>query len=531
MLRVLSFSCVFILCIMASMSWECVGQTEEATPVVELSPEAAACKDRLIAICAVEQHRFTPPVREAYLAFAKAKAHGELDAQGKALPDEFLAWVDADPEMEAGVYGVRPNASDVLLMLYSLRLDLGQADFEEYRHLMLASAITHADLAPEADLTPREPLELVIGDDPRQPVDTNDPNRELDMNDHIINFLNSTTIESEHDIDLGRILPGLEYDDRGIAIPEPEEDAAASEGPVTHTRTLYAADVLASEALQQQFNDYMRTHGQEIEIHCGEGLVHWKSRNMVRGEEYQSLKFAYLMFRTAYEAKGLLPAERDPIPSPAERCAYLIRNDKYQFPSELQEERKWPRFPLTAPWPLLTMLVQNDQPLREREERWLAFRDDGVFKKYGEYIGSVAQQHDMQSSRRLTPYPFTYNTVQMMLKDGGVCGTMGNISARSHCSLGMPACTAGQPGHCAVVGYRFFDADAAINDSADITGRTSLNGRIGVNHNVEEGTYTCKGSQYATGGDEKTTPHARWLFTDEYEIGRASCRERVFVCV
>ena len=224
MLRVLSISCVLFLCIMASLSWECVGQTDETTPVVELSPEAAACKDRLIAICVVEQHRFTPPVREAYLAFAKAKARGELDAQGKALPDEFLAWLDADPEMEAGVYGARPNASDVLLMLYSLRLDLGQADFEEYRHLMLASAITHADLAAEADLTPREPLELVIGGDPRQPVDTNDPNRELDMNDHIINFLNSTTIESEHDVDLNRILPGLEYDERGIAIPEPEED-------------------------------------------------------------------------------------------------------------------------------------------------------------------------------------------------------------------------------------------------------------------------------------------------------------------
>ncbi len=49
----------------------------------------------------------------------------------------------------------------------------------------------------------------------------------------------------------------------------------------------------------------------------------------------------------------------------------------------------------------------------------------GNFKTYGEYIEGIAQQHAMQSARRLKPYPFTYATIQMMLKDGGVCGTMG----------------------------------------------------------------------------------------------------------
>jgi len=144
---------------------------------------------------------------------------------------------------------------------------------------------------------------------------------------------------------------------------------------------------------------------------------------------------------------------------------------------------------LTAPWPVLTMLAADRQPLREREERWEAFRDRGEFKMYGEYIGAIAQQQAMQSARRLKPYPFTYATVQMMLKDGGVCGTMGSISARSHNTLGIPASQATQPGHCAMVAFRY---------------------------DRENNTYSCKGGQYATGGDEKTGPFTPWPFEDQF---------------
>jgi hypothetical protein len=74
-----------------------------------------------------------------------------------------------------------------------------------------------------------------------------------------------------------------------------------------------------------------------------------------------------------------------------------------------------------------------------------------------------------------------------MLKDGGVCGTMGAISARSHITLGTPACQAIQPGHCAMVAFQY---------------------------DPKKKMYFCKGQQYATGGDEKTTPFARWYFGD-----------------
>ncbi len=427
------------------------------TPAVAQQAESA--KGRLLDICATEKYAFTPKLRRAFLAYAKEQTLADLKAEGKSLPRDFLAWIDSDPEMEAGVYGVHNRPADVLLWLYSLRLDLGRAKFEEYRQLALAAAIVSAKQQMEADITRRKPLKLVVLGDPRKPVDTKDPQRELDVNDHIINFLDEHTIEEK--------------------VPDTE----------TRTRTLYAADVIAGTNLQQKFNAYMKAKGQDVRIDCGEKIVHWKSRDMVRGEQYKKINEAYLMFRGAYEAKGLLPAARDPAASPAERCAYLIRNHEYEFPPELQADRKWPRFPLTAPWPTLTMLAADNQPLREREERWVAFRDEGVFKTYGEYIGGIAQQHPMQSARRLKPHPFSYATIQMMLKDGGVCGTMGAISSRSHNTLGIPASQAVQPGHCAMVAFRF---------------------------DPKSKTYRCQGGQYATGGDDKTTPFTPWPFEDGF---------------
>ena len=445
-------------------------------------------KKRMLKICVNERYKFTPKVREAFLAYAKAQAKSDLQAQGKSLPDEFFAWIDANPEMEAGVYGAHHKASDVLLLLYSLRLDLGKAAFEKYRQLALAAAIVSVKMEMEADITPRPPLKLVINGDPRKPVNTKAPGRTRDMNDHIINFLKENTIEEDVVVGHKEVLPELKYDKRGVAIPAPKRKPKKVAITEKRTRSLYAADVLAGKALQEKFNAYMKAKGQTVKIDCGERIVHWNSRDMVRGQQYKNINEAYFLFRTAYKAKGLLPAKRDPFPSPAEQCAYLIRNNEYKFPPETQAQRKWPRFPLTAPWPILTMLAADNQPLREREERWVAFRAKGEFRTHGEYIGGIAQQHPMQSARRLKPYPFTYSTIQIMLKDGGVCGTMAAISSRSHNTLGIPASQAIQPGHCAMVAFRY---------------------------DPKTKTYSCKGGQYATGGDDKTTPFTPWFFGED----------------
>jgi hypothetical protein len=435
-------------------------------------------------------YAFTPAVKEAYLTFVKEQVRRDLTAAGKSLPADFLAWVEGDPEVAATVYGTRNEAMNVVLMLRSLELDLGiEVVRKKYTQLALAAAVVFAKDGPKADLSARELIKLSISGDPRKPVNTKDPSRPLDLNDHIINFLNEHTLEEDVVVGQKEELPELKYDDKGVAIPAPKAKGKPKMVPVTEkrTRTLYAADVIASKALQEKFNAYMKEKGQTVQIDSGEKVVHWKSRDMVRGEPYKKVLEAYKLFKTAYEAKGLLPAARDPIPTPAERCAYLIRNNEYSFPSEMKEQRKWPRYPLTAPWPTLTLLVANDQPLREREERWEAFRDKGEFRTYGEYIGGIAQQGDMQSARRLKEYPFTYGTIQMMLKDGGVCGAMANISARSHITLGVPSCTAGQPGHCALILFGY---------------------------DPKTGTYKCHGGQYATAGDSGTGVHGAWVFGD-----------------
>jgi hypothetical protein len=435
-----------------------------------------ALKAELLNTWRTADHAFTPAVREAYLAFAKSATRAELAAQDTALPDDFFAWIAANPQVEATIYSAHDRPANLLLHLYSLRLDLGQERFDTYRQLALAAALVLTKQAEPADITTRPPLTLQIGGDPRQLIETNTPERPLDRHDHIINFLKANTIEEE--VIVGNKEAELSYDKRGIAIKSKQNKLPILE---LKTRSLYAADVLASKELQAKFNAYMAEMGHPVDIDCGDKLVHWKSTDPLHGEHRKRVSAAYILFREAYEAKGLLPKARDPIPSVAERCRYIIRNYEHQFPAGTK--RQWPQFPITAPWPVMTLLVDDDQPLREREERWLAFRDKGEFKKMGEYIGGIAQQFDIQSARRLKPHPFAYNSVQMMLKDGGVCGTMAAISARSHIALGIPACQAIQPGHCALVSFQYDEK---------------------TKH------YACVGGQYATGGHEATTPFARW---------------------
>src|SRR5690606_7518561 len=101
-------------------------------------------------------------------------------------------------------------------------------------------AVTYCDredlAALGVDLTPRELMTLVIPDDPREPVDTKDPNRELDAQDHIINFLNdhSTSDKKKVEVD-GQV--------KVVQTPRP----------------LIAADVIRPQnrELQEQFNAYM----------------------------------------------------------------------------------------------------------------------------------------------------------------------------------------------------------------------------------------------------------------------------------
>ena len=478
--------------------WNTVSAVEEPGK----DKEQGSAKVELLNFLEAEGYTFTSSLRKEFLDYSREEALLRLEDKGLKIPQEFIEWIDSDLDIASGVYAAHDKPEDVLLWLYSLRFDLGKDKFEQYRQLALAVSLVSAKEGMKADISPRDPLKLVIPNDPRKLINTKDLGRNMDVNDHIINFLNNHTIEEKVLLDPNK-RSKLKYDNRGIAIPSPSDKKRESElRAEKRTRSLYASDVLASQELQSKFNSYMESKGLDISIDCGEKIIHWDSKAMVRGESYRKINEAYNLFRQAYEAKGLLPSKRDEFASPAERCVYMIRNYEHKFPPEDQEKRKWPRFPLTAPWPLLTMLAADRQPLREREERWIAFRDHGEFYEYGEYIGGIAQQHAMQSARRLKPYPFTYATIQMMLKDGGVCGTMGSISARGHNILGVPSSQAVQPGHCAVVYFQY-----------DFKGNS----------------YSCKGGQYATGGDEKTGPFTPWPFDDSFKrTGRKNGYEIAF---
>ena len=439
---------------------------------------------------------------DQYVAAARTRTLDECKAKGIVLPKDFLAWIDRDPVLRASVYGCRNNPLPVLLALRSLEIDLGEKTVRtDYPQLALAFAIqdSYAKRTPKAggwndadgavapdslpDVSPRAPLVLNIPGDPRVPVDTKDSKRTLDRDDSIVNFLED---HAPIEVDVkAQELPPLEYDSKGIAKPRGQ----AVEVTRKIARPLVAADVIASAGLQREFNAYMEAHGQSVRLECGDGAVGWNSTNAVSDAELRKrIAAAHEMFQAAYRAKGRMPAERDAAPTPSESMAWFIRNDRWKFPDDVRTARAWPRFPLNAPWPVLLMLAADDQPLREREEIWTKFRDTGEMRTYGEYIGDIAQQFDMQSARRLSPFPYSYGSIQMMWKDGGVCGTMGNIGARTERICGVPASTAGQPGHCAMV-QMDFDAKAR--------------------------TYTCKGGQYATGGDEVTGVHAGWNYDDK----------------
>lgn len=441
---------------------------------------------------------FNPAVKAAYLAVARNEARSGLAEAKKNLPRDFLAWVDSDPVVSATVYGARHNPVDVLTVLRSLELDLGaEVVRRKYTQLMLAMAVVHSvpptakeplppGTNPPADrgssspawetlgisLAPRPLLQLRIPGDPLKPVNTHPKDRPLDVNDHIINFFEGRTVEVK-------------------AKKQPE--GGDKEKPLMESVPMAACDVLADPKLQAEFNAYMEKQGQKLRIDCGDHVVFRDSTKAVGKEEGKGLLEAFEMFKKAYEAKGLLPADRDATPTLAETCAWLIRNDSTPMPAPEGIKRKWkqwPIYPLNAPWPTLLYLAQWRQPLRECQDLFERYRDKGEFHGYGEYIGGIAQQFDFQSARRLMPYPFAYGTFQMMLKDGGVCGTMANMRVRSELALGIPSTTAGQPGHCALVT---------------------------MDYSPEKKIYDLEGGQFVTGGPDDTHPHMPWVLAGDNE--------------
>jgi len=295
---------------------------------------------------------------EPYLAEARTRTLDALRERKIELPADFLAWVDKTPIVRATVYGCRKDPLPVLLALRSLEIDLGEEVVRrDYTQLALAFAVqdSYAARTPQGtgwndgdgakppsdlpDVSPRKPLELVIPADPRTPVNTKDSARTLDKFDHIINFLEDhAPIEVETTV---QELPPLEYDDKGIAKPQ----GKAVDVKKMVARPLVGADVIASSALQREFNEYMAAHGfADVSLDCGDKVVFWKATEMVNDAALKKrIADAHNLFHDAYRAKGRMPAERDRAPTASESMAWFIRNDRHEFSDADREARQWPR--------------------------------------------------------------------------------------------------------------------------------------------------------------------------------------------
>ena len=87
---------------------------------------ATPADEAVVAAWGKAKHHFTPEVKAAYLAFAKAEALRDLAKARHSLPVDFTAWVDSDPAVAATVYGIqRGRPAQVLAALRSLELGLG----------------------------------------------------------------------------------------------------------------------------------------------------------------------------------------------------------------------------------------------------------------------------------------------------------------------------------------------------------------------------------------------------------------------
>ena len=368
---------------------------------------------------AQSEYRFTPDVRSTFLAHRKAQALKTLAERGIELPKPVLAWVDLTPEAASTIYGIRHGTpAQALVLLTSLAWDLGASDLKDFRPLALAVVALYApdvDLSdPEAlpyvSLKPRKPVLSTIPETTLAKVDTHPKDRPLDINDHIINFM-----EEEEVLRNGKVV--------------------AVEAREKHIR---ACDIVASKALQTEFNTYMQRKVKDFKpLACGESL-HWKYGGVSwRLPERKELGRAYDLFLEAYTAKGRLPKKRDPMPTPVEWAIYHIGNAK-------SEERK-----ATLPdvWPYAMYLIMRPQPLREAEFAWDEKARGLRPRRYIEYVGKVAQDPPMLKLRRMTPFDYAYGALAMMRKDGGVCGTHTSTSLLAGSALGLPMINCASPGH------------------------------------------------------------------------------------
>lgn len=348
-------------------------------------------------VLAAEGYRFNGKVIGAYVKSQKQQAQAALRKMGKAIPDEFLDWVDSDATVRTTTYG-SPKPANVLLMMYSLSLDVGSPRFKRYRNWLLAAAVKNSNNGPSANISLREPMELVIPGDPRKPVNTRDPDRKLDQNDCIINFL---------------------------------ED-----------HKLVASDVMYNEDQQKQFNEYMEANGQTVRVECsmklGPGTPEEKKLRL------KKVMDAYRVFQTAYEEKGRIPKQNEPRIGLAQWVVFQVNNH--------ESGKSKSEFPLDkAPWPVLTALLNPRLSLREAYNM-----NHGHGDVIGDHYKLNAFSTEMLKAVDVRPFPYAEGSWYMIKKHGGACGTRAMLAANQNKAYGLPSAPVGEIGHASWVEFDYF---------------------------------------------------------------------------
>jgi hypothetical protein len=363
-------------------------------------------------------YRFTPEVRTGFLAFRKAQALEQLASHGVTMPDAFMAWIDSSPVASSTIYGIRHGSpAQALILLRSLEFDLGKEDMRAHLPVVLATVMLHAaevdpanpEALPHVSLEPREPMAVKIPESTMDKVNTRPTDRPLDINDHIINFM--------------------------------EEEEVVENGKVVSTKLrdepIRACDIVASNALQKAFNTYMQGKVEGFKpLVCGESL-NWRYGGVSwRLPERGELGRAWNLFYEAYTTKGRLPEYRDPTASPVEWLVYQINNAKTRDVE------------LPDVWPYAMYLMSNRQPLRESEYVWNEEVAKGLSAmRYVDYAGKIAQDPSMLKLRRMTAFDYAYGSLPMQRKDGGVCGTHTSTGLKAGAALGLCILNCSSPGH------------------------------------------------------------------------------------
>jgi hypothetical protein len=121
--KIIAFAAVLVVqspALAASDSPARVPKNPPPLPALTRIPAGEA----VVAAWGKAKHHFTPEVKAAYLAFAKAEALRDLAKARHSLPADFTAWVDSDPAVAATVYGIqRGRPAQVLAALRSLELE------------------------------------------------------------------------------------------------------------------------------------------------------------------------------------------------------------------------------------------------------------------------------------------------------------------------------------------------------------------------------------------------------------------------